>query len=191
LTTKAAAGTFSFSPGSTTLTIPIKICGDTSAEADETFRVQLTNPSGGVLQTSQGVGTIVNDDVLELVLEASGPSPDQAAVVDSVLNIRDPFRIMSIAEWFTTGIDRNTRVVLFARNLQLNPNESSAAVVVRFTGSNNQIFDVPAEDVRSVANSDFTQVIVRLPDNLMPGTCTVFIRAHTRTSNTGTIRIAP
>jgi hypothetical protein len=188
---ESRSGTFSFSPGSTTFTIPIRICGDTSAEADETFRVQLTNPSGAVLQVSQGIGAIVNDDVLELVLEASGPNPDQAAALDAVLAVRDPFRLL-LPDWFTTtGIDRNTRVMLFARNLQLNPGESSTAVVVRFTGSNSQIFEVPAEDVRSVANSDLTQVIVRVPTFLTPGTWTVFVRAHTRTSNTGTIRIAP
>ena len=188
---ESRTGTFSFTPGSTTFTIAIKVCGDTSAETDETFRVALSSPSGAVIQINQGFGTIVNDDILELVLEQSGPNPDQAAVLDSILAIRDPFPVVGIPEWMTTGIDRNTRIVLFARNLQLNPGESSAAVIVRFTGSNSQIFEVPAQDVRAVANSDLTQVTVRLPDNLPSGTCTVFIRAHTRTSNTGTIRIAP
>src|SRR5688572_30515648 len=188
---ESRTGTFSFTPGTTTFTLPIKVCGDTSAEADETFRVLLTNPSGALIVVNQGIGTIVNDDILELVLEESGPNPDQAAVLDSILAIRDPLRIVGIPEWMSTGIDRNTRVVLFARNLQLNPGESSSAVFVRFTGSNSQIFEVPAQDVRAVANSDLAQVTVRLPDNLAPGTCTVFIRAHTRTSNTGTIRIAP
>ena len=188
---ESRSGTFSFTPGSTTFTIPIKLCGDTSAEADETFRVVLTNPSGAVVVTNQGFGTIINDDILQLVLEESGPTPGQAAVLDAILALRDPFPVVGLPDWVTTGIDRNTRVVLFARNLQLNPGESSAAVIVRFTGSNSQIFEVPAQDVRPVANSDLTQVIVRLPDNLPSGTCTVFIRAHTRTSNTGTIRIAP
>ena len=154
--------------------------------------MQLTNASGAVFQVSQGVGTIVNDDVLELVLEESGPTQDQAAALDSIFAFRDPFRIVGIPEWWSTaGNDRNTRVVLFARNLQLNPGELPGAVIVRFTGSNNQFFDVPAQDVRPVANTDLTQVTVRLPDNLAAGTCTVSIRAHTRTSNTGTIRIAP
>jgi hypothetical protein len=188
---ESRTGTFSFTPGTTTFTIPVKVCGDTSAEADETFRVQLSNASGAVFQVSQGVGTIVNDDVLVLVLEDSGPVPDQAAVLDLLLGVRDPLPVVSLPDWFTTGTDRNTRVVLFARNLQLNPGESSSAVIVRFTSSTSQIFEVPALDVRPVANSDLTQVIVRLPDTLAPGTCTVFIRAHTRVSNTGTIRIAP
>ncbi len=184
------SGTFSFTPGSTTFTIPIKICGDTSAEVDETFRVLLSNPTGAFFQNNQAFGTIVNDDVLELVLEQSGPIPDQAAALDSILALRDPFRVVGIPDWFPTGSDRNTRVMLFARNLQLNPGETSSAVIVRFT-TLSQILEVPAQDVRAVANSDLTQVVVRLPDGLAPGACTVFIRAHTRTSNTGTIQIAP
>lgn len=43
----------------------------------------------------------------------------------------------------------------------------------------------------AVPNSEFTQVAIRLPNTLTAGTYTVFIRAHTRISNTGTIRIAP
>jgi len=81
----------------------------------------------------------------------------------------------------------------------LNPGEASSAVVDRFVGSNNQTIDVQAIDVRNVREADesgqrtseFTQVKVRLPDNLSVGTCTVFIRAHGRSSNLGTIRIAP
>ena len=152
--------------------------------------MQLTNTTGAFPPVSQAVGAIVNDDILEWVLEESGPVPGQAAALDSIFAVRDPFRIVSIPEWFPTGPDKNTRVMLFARNLQLNPGESSGAVVVRFTGST-QIIEVPAQDVRPAANPDLTQVVVRLPDGLEPGTYTVFIRAHTRTSNTGTIRIAP
>lgn len=93
-------------------------------------------------------------------------------------------------EWYPTVGDRNTRVMLFAQNLQLNPGELPSGVIVRLT-NNNQIFEVPAEDVRQLRDSEFTQVVFRLPNNLPSGTWTVFIRAHTRISNTGTIRIAP
>jgi len=82
-------------------------------------------------------------------------------------------------------------VTLFARNLQLNPGELPFAVIVRLISTNNQFFDVPAEDVRAIPNSEFTQVVMRLPNNLVAGTYTVSIRAHTQVSNSGTIRIAP
>ena len=136
------------------------------------------------------MGTIINDDVLGLILEESGPNSSQAAALEAVLAIRDPFRVAGAPEWYPTVADGNTRVMVFARNLQLNPGELSSAVIVRLTASNNQIFDVPAEDVRPLRDSEFTQVVFRLPNNLPVGTCTVFIRAHTRVSNIGTIRIA-
>jgi hypothetical protein len=81
--------------------------------------------------------------------------------------------------------------MFFVKNLQLNPGEASSAVIVRLRNSSFQLIDVPAVDVRAVPNVDFTQVIMRVPNNLPPGTYTVTIRAHSRSSNTGTIRIAP
>jgi photosystem II stability/assembly factor-like uncharacterized protein len=185
-----ASGMFSFQPATTTFTIPIKICGDNNAEAPETFRLVLSNVSGASLPISQGVCTIVNDDVLELVLEDAGPTANQAAALDDLLGVRDPFRIEGLPDWFVTGGDRNTRIALFARGLQLNPGELPSAVLVRFAG-NSLIIDVAAEDVRPVPNTDLTQVVVKLPSFLLiaPGNFTVFIRAHTRSSNIGTIRI--
>lgn len=185
------SGAFTFQPGTTAFAIPVKICGDTNAEANETFRVQLSNATGATILLPQGVGTIVNDDVLELVLEENDPNAGQAAAVDARLAVRDPFRVI-IPEWLRpTETDHATRVAFFVRGLQLNPGELSNAVVVRFTASNGGIFQMPAEDVRAVPNSEFTQVTVRLPNTLPPDTYTVLIGAHTRISNTGTIRIVP
>ena len=186
---ETTSGSLTFQPGNTSLTIPVKICGDTSAEANESFLVTLSSPANATAD-SQAFGTILNDDVLELLLEDSGPTVNQAAALDAVLHLRDPLGIVSIPEWFATGSDRNTRVIFFVRNLQLNPGESASAVTVRLIDSNNQIFNVPAEDVRPVPNFDFTQVVMRLPETLAAGSCTVTIRAHGRSSNTGTIRIA-
>ena len=184
------SGDFSFNPGATTFTVPVKICGDTSAELDEIFFFTLTDPTGTEV-ISRVTNTIVDDDILELVLEESGQVPNQAAALDAILEVRDPFRVVGIPDWFPSGSDKNTRVVLIARNLQLNPGELSSAVLVRFTTTNGSLFDALTEDVRSIPNSEFTQVIARLPNNLPPGTHTVSIRAHNKVSNSGTIRIAP
>ena len=189
---ETTAGTLTFQPRNTLLSIPIKICGDTSAEANETFQIILSEPNNGdELGFFNGLATILDDDVLELFIEESGPGPNPAAALDALLFLRDPFRVVTVPEQFANGTDRNTRVMLFVKNLQLNPGEASSAVVVRLRNSSFQLIDVPAEDVRRVPNVDFTQVIMRVPDNLLPGTYTVTIRAHSRTSNTGTIRIAP
>jgi len=55
-------GTVTFAPGETTRTITLAIAGDTAVEASEGFRVTLSNPSEGTLDTAQATGTIVNDD---------------------------------------------------------------------------------------------------------------------------------
>jgi hypothetical protein len=81
--------------------------------------------------------------------------------------------------------------MFFVRGLQLDPGELPSAVVVRLTRSNGQFIDVFADDVRAVPNVDFAQVIIRLPDNLPADVYTVTIRAHSRISNAGTIRITP
>jgi hypothetical protein len=58
-----ANGTVSFSPGVTTQTVTIQVVGDTVPEPDETFLVNLTNPSpNAYIFKTPGVGTIRNDD---------------------------------------------------------------------------------------------------------------------------------
>ncbi|MCX7059662.1 MAG: S8 family serine peptidase [Gammaproteobacteria bacterium] len=55
--------TLSFAPGQTTRTASLPIRGDTVVEANETFFVNLSNPTGGAtIADGQGVATIVNDD---------------------------------------------------------------------------------------------------------------------------------
>jgi hypothetical protein len=125
----------------------------------------------------------------QLLLDTSGPAVDQVAALDSVLFIRDPLPVVNAADLLNTGSDKNTRVILFVTNLQLLPGETSSAVVVNLIDVNNQAYDVPAEDVRPVPDSNFTQVIFRLPNNLPAGTCTLKISAHGQFSNAGTIRI--
>jgi hypothetical protein len=57
-----ASGTLTFEPGEVTKNVQVSILGDVALEADETFFLDLSSPSGGVLATSRGVGTIANDD---------------------------------------------------------------------------------------------------------------------------------
>ena len=126
---------------------------------------------------------------IQLLLEEAGPVLNQAAALDSVLFLRDPFPVVNGADLLNLGVDRNTRVLVFVANLQLLPDETSSSVIVNLVDSNNQSYDVPAEDVRPVSNLAFVQVTFRLPDNLAVGTCTVTIKAHGQVSNAGTMRI--
>ena len=179
-----------FQPGTVTRTVDVTIIGDTNLESNESFSVNLSDAFGTTIADGQGVCTIVDDDIL-LMLEELGPSPQQAAALESFLLTRDPFAIESKATWFNLPPGQNTFVMIFAQNLRLNQGETASDVIVNLVDGNNQRFDVPASDVRAVPDTDLAQVLVRLPDALAPGTCKVTIKAHGTTSNMGTIRITP
>ena len=58
------ANILSFAPGQVSQVINVTVNGDTSDEADETFLVNLFAPIGAIIADAQGVGTILDDDVL-------------------------------------------------------------------------------------------------------------------------------
>lgn len=179
-----------FQPGTVTHTVDVQIIGDTNLEQNEAFSVNLSDPFGTTIADGQGIGTILDDDIL-LMTEESGPVAGQAAALESMLLTRDPFRVETINNFFTLPAGQNTLVMIFAQNLRLNQGETVANVVVNLVDGNNQSFDVPAADLRAVPNTDLTQVVFRLPDALASGTCKVTIKVHGQTSNMGTIRITP
>ncbi|MDB6018342.1 MAG: hypothetical protein JWR19_2831 [Pedosphaera sp.] len=55
-------GVLTFAPGITNQSITVGVVGDLLVETNETFFVNLSNPTNGVLGRSTGVGTIINDD---------------------------------------------------------------------------------------------------------------------------------
>ena len=186
---QSASSLLTFNPGDLTKQITVTVNGDQKFEADETLFITLSSPTNAAFGDSQGQGTILNDDTLQLLLDTSGPDVNQLAALDSFLQIRDPFRVQNTARWFTA--DPNTRVILFALNLQLNVGESPSVVKVTLLDGNGQTHEVSADEVRAIPNTLFTQVTFRLPDALAQGTCFVSIKAHARISNTGTFRIVP
>ena len=57
------AGTLTFAPNVTSMTIAVNINPDNATEGNETFSVNLSAPTGGaVISDGSGLGTIVNDD---------------------------------------------------------------------------------------------------------------------------------
>jgi hypothetical protein len=55
-------GTLTFDPNQTQKTINVSVCGDQKFEPDESFFVNLTNPTNATISDHQGQGTILNDD---------------------------------------------------------------------------------------------------------------------------------
>jgi hypothetical protein len=58
----ATSGTLTIPAGQTTGQIAVPVLGDTTVEANETFTVTLTTPSGATLSRAAATGTITNDD---------------------------------------------------------------------------------------------------------------------------------
>jgi hypothetical protein len=65
----AQNGTLEFAPGETVKPITIEVIGDTQPEVNETFYVNLSNPQNATIQVGQGVGTILNDDTPQIVIQ--------------------------------------------------------------------------------------------------------------------------
>jgi len=141
-------------------------------------------PASTLLVAYQSAQPTPTPGPIQLLLEDSGPLPNEVAALDSVLFLRGPFPVVNPADLLNVGVDRNTRVILFVNNLQL-----PFAVVINLTDNSGRLFDVSAEDVRQVAGMPFKQVVFRLPDGLAVGPCTVRITAHAQVSNTGIIQI--
>ena len=85
------SGTLTFLPGETLKTITVQVFGDFEIEGNETFFVDLSNPSNAVIGDAQGLGTIINDDCtappsgLISWWKAEGNATDSAGVNHGVL----------------------------------------------------------------------------------------------------------
>lgn len=65
----SASGTVTFDPGETSQPVVITVNGDLNLEAEERFRVQLSNPVGASIIDNQGEGRILDDDMTDLVCD--------------------------------------------------------------------------------------------------------------------------
>jgi predicted extracellular nuclease len=65
----ATSGTLSFAAGENSKQVSVTVNGDTAGEFNETFSVNLSNPTGfAVLADPTGTGTIVNDDIIPVYM---------------------------------------------------------------------------------------------------------------------------
>src|SRR4030095_107049 len=120
---------------------------------------------------SNGAGSVTSN---EATLTVSAPPPviitepntDVAIALDSVLILRDPFFFTSTLNF---SLDQRTRIMLFVRNIELLPSENSSAVTVRAENAQLNVFPLTVEHVSPLPDVDFSQVVVRFPDNLPTG----------------------
>ena len=116
------------------------------------------------------------------------PNTDSAVALDSVWMVRDPFPLVTP---FNMSADGRTRLMLFVKNVELQPGETAAAVTARAEDAALNVFPLTVEFVGRVPNFDWvTQVVVQLPSNT-PAAQTLFVSVTYRgqTSNKARIRM--
>jgi hypothetical protein len=94
----------------------------------------------------------------------SQPTSTRAIAIDSLTFAPEPFVMNSP---YAAGADRRTRVMLFAVNLRLQPDEPLSSVAAEAENAAHQHFNLPVEYVGPVPQQEWlSAIIVKLNDNL-------------------------
>ncbi len=136
----AASGTLTFTLGGPTeMSVTVQVVGDVVTEDNEAFFVVLSNPSNAELGQSQGVGTILNDDVgvsINDILIVEGNTGTKNAVF-TVSSFGTTNQTITVG--FTT-FDSTARAptdfLPHAGILTLTPTNTTATITVSIVGDN-------------------------------------------------------
>jgi hypothetical protein len=110
---------------------------------------------------------------------------NNAAVIDSVTFVRGPFRLLNTHNF---SADQRTRIILFTSSLGL-AQPDPAVLSVQASGVN-----LPVEAVgpfSAIPGFNASYIVVRLPDNLVPGMYQLTVTLNGLSSNAAIITILP
>ncbi|HET6975281.1 MAG TPA: Calx-beta domain-containing protein [Pyrinomonadaceae bacterium] len=183
------SGTLSFAPGQTTNNVIVQYVGDRLAEDDESFFINLSNPSNVTIADAQAVATIVDDDA-PILQTASA----RATALDAVTFLPEPFALTNPLYF---GNDKRGRVMVFTLNLVLTP-----GLVVTAQGVDDQqvTHQLPVELVANVPSfipvfpqePALTQIVLKLPESITTaGDLRVRITARGKVSNQAVFAVKP
>lgn len=107
---------------------------------------------------------------------------ERAIAVNSVTRVREPFSVIANPNF---SLDHHTRLMLFARSLELLPGENVSAVTAQAEDAQHQIYPLPVEFVGKVATFNWlTQLVIKLPDEIEgAGDVLLNINVHNQASN--------
>jgi hypothetical protein len=115
---------------------------------------------------------------------------DYAIALDAVTLMRGPFKVTT---WYMTSEVSPTRIMIFAKDLNLGAGENVSAVTVETENSQGTKYQLEVEAIAKIPGYDWlTQINVRLPQELAgAGNVSIRIKYHGTLSNAGLIVIAP
>jgi glucose/arabinose dehydrogenase len=143
------------------------------------FRCVVTNAFGSAT-SNEATLTLQSPPIIEAVQDS-----DNAIALTSPMALRDPFPLL---DPFNLSPDTQTRVMLFVRNLNVVPGDD---LTVRAEDAGMNVYQLTIEFAGKVPDfTEFTQVIVILPNNLSSGQDVLLsVTWHNQTSNKVRIRI--
>jgi|GEM_PF-1666994 len=163
-------GTLQFAPGETAKPVQIVIRGDTVHEADETFTLDLSNPTNATISDGSGQGTILNDDpvpTLSVPNASAGETPTQTGGMTVRVRLSNQTdRTVTVA--YATADDTATAgsdYVATSGTLTFNPLELEKSFIV-------PVIDDAVDEVHETFNVILSNAVnAALPAS--PGVCTI------------------
>ncbi|MDJ0843957.1 MAG: Calx-beta domain-containing protein, partial [Crocosphaera sp.] len=135
------SGFLTFQPGETSKTIPVRIFGDKKVELNEKFFLNLKKPINGNLIDNRGVGTIKNDDSVEIsvnkIIVTEGNNGTKNATFTVELSDISP---VPVTVDYATSDDTATENIDYlptSGTLTFAPNETLKTITVEVIGDSN------------------------------------------------------
>ena len=144
-----ASGTLTFLPNTTTQQVDVEVLADSMAESNETFFLQLTNPTNAFLGDREGQGTVLNDDQV---------APLELAIAPSILRLAGD---QVLKAWPTGGTGMDTYAIQWE-------DVSTVPVFVFDPDANPAIIDSMLADPAA-----FRVTVNDLLGNQIAGTCVI------------------
>ena len=152
---QGTTGVLEFEDGVTTLPVTVTLVNDTTVELDETFTVNLSNPSTGIITDGSATGTITNDDssVISIAGTSVAEGDSGTSNLTFTVSLSNPVDTAVTVSYQTLSTGTATAGVDFiatSGTLTINAGATSASFNVTVNGDN----DVePSETViASIAN---------------------------------------
>jgi predicted extracellular nuclease len=179
-----ASNMLMFDAANLTRTITVEVTGETTAELDETFLVNLSNPVGGTISDAQGLGTIIDDDLGTIRIhqvQGSGafspivadPNPNDATIVGGA-----PVRVVDAvvtAVTLVVGVDGSPAdqngFFMQSADADADQNALTSEGILVFTGSVPSVVVGDVVTVVGQAQERFSQT--QIATNLTGGSVTV------------------
>lgn len=184
------SGTFVIPAGETTTVVRITIVGDTKFEADETFRLVVSNVQGGtVLNPGPYTFTIVNDDTFALGASSASVTEGNSGITPMTFTVtlNEPAGTSVQASYATAGGTATAGVDFTPAQgvLTFAPGETSRTVTVNVTGDTefeeNETFTLTVTS----GNASVTATGIIVNDDERPPAAVTIVSGNNQTARLG------